>query len=116
LEDELAVVDEDHRIVAGIDQHIALAEILRQPAPALEIGHDLLDALVDRGVERQRRLGADDAVDRQALGLLVGFHHGGQRLVVEIGQRARCQVGNDEVELGQALAHEEARAGRSCRA
>ena len=104
LEGRLAVVDEDHRVVAGIDQHVTLAEILRQPAPALEVGHDLLDALVDRGVERQRRLGADDAVDRQALGLLVGLHHAGQRLVVEIGHRAR--LGNREVELGQALAQQ----------
>ena len=114
LEGGLAVVDEDHRIVAGIDHHVALAEILRQPAPALEVGDDLLDALVDRGVERQRRLGADDAVDRQALGLLVGLHHAGQRLVVEIGHRAR--LGNRRGRARPGACAAAARAGRSCRA
>ncbi len=32
------------RIVAGIDQHVAAAEVGRQPAPPLEVGDDLHDS------------------------------------------------------------------------
>ena len=86
LEHLLAAVDEHHRVVAGVDEHVALAEVLRQPAPPLEVGDHLGDAVVDRGVERARGVDADHAVDRQALGLLVALHHHGQRIVVGVGR------------------------------
>ena len=105
LEHALAAVDEYHRVVAGVDQHVAAAEILGQPAPALEVGDDLLDAVVDRGVERARGVGADHAVDRQSLGLLVGLHHGRQRLVVEVGRRAAGRR-HGEAEFAQPRAQD----------
>ena len=85
--DRLAAVDEHHRIVAGIHEDVPAAEVLGQPAAALQIGDDLADPVVDGGVERPDGLGADDAVHRQALAFLVDLDDGDQRLVVDIGRR-----------------------------
>ncbi len=112
LEGGLAVVHEHHRIVAGVHEDIAPAEVLGQPAPAFEIGHDLLDAFVERRIERTGGIGADHAVDRQALGFLIGLHHGCQRIVVVLG----CARGgrHGQFELCQPLAqHRHPRIGHA---
>ena len=61
-ERDLAAIPDFEAVLGNVDENVPLAEIRRQPAPALEIQRDLLDALRDGHVELRDGRGADGAV------------------------------------------------------
>ena len=91
-------------VFRDVDEDVPLAEIGRQPAPALEVQRDLLDALRDRHVQLRDRRRADGAVRLEAVPALEPFHRllqfravgrillaGSPRVVAGDGQPAREQ-------------------------
>src|SRR3546814_13552948 len=61
-----------------------LAEVVDHPAPALQVEDHLLDALLDRHIERGEGPPADGAVLRQPVAVLHPLHGGHHALVVEV--------------------------------
>ena len=56
-----------------VDQDVAVAEVLRQPPPALHVDDDLVDPLIRRDVHRGDGFSAGGAVGVQAVAFLEAF-------------------------------------------
>jgi hypothetical protein len=74
--------------VRDVDAEMPLAEVVRQPAPAVEIDFDLTNAVVERDVERGAGSAIDRAGGRQPMVLLEHAHRAGKRVVVTAAFRA----------------------------
>ena len=62
-----------------------VAEIVRHPAPALHVQHDLLDALFGRHIHGNDGLLADQALCLKAVALLKSLHGNDKLLVINGG-------------------------------
>ena len=71
-----------------VDDDMIVAEIVRHPAPALHVEHDLLDALSAADIHRLDGLLADVAFCLQPVALLEALHRDHKLLV--IGEFAAC--------------------------
>ncbi|MCY1536628.1 hypothetical protein D9M68_720910 [compost metagenome] len=60
-------------------------DVVGQPAPALEVDPQLVEALGRTGVQRGQAVRADQAVGLQAMVNLEALHGGNQCCVVEVG-------------------------------
>ena len=87
---EFAVVHHAQREIGEIDDDIALAEIVRHPAPALQVGEDDVDRLVRLlAVHRFDGLRRQQTCDLQLVLLLILLDRIGERLVVSAAAVAR---------------------------
>ena len=77
--DDLAVADDLERLVGDVDGNVVGAGIVLHPAPALEIGFDLADAIGDRHVHDLKRRLRDDAVIGQPVARLEALDRLDQR-------------------------------------
>jgi hypothetical protein len=72
--DGLAILNDIQAKARNIHEYVAIAEILGQPAPTLEIDDELVDAALNRYVERVLRSGADDPVCSKTMARLEAAH------------------------------------------
>src|SRR5690606_12964246 len=77
--------DERDLKAGDVRDDVALLEIAEDPAQPLEIDAQLVDARLDRHVQRRDRAGPDDAVSIETVQPLKGPHGGLERLVEELG-------------------------------
>ena len=78
-----AVLHHPQGEVGNVDHHVGVAEVARQPAPALHVGEDDVDVAVAlRPVDRVDRRGGELAARRQMVALLEFLHRLGDGLVV----------------------------------
>ena len=83
--DDLTLVEQKHLEAGLVDEDVATAELLRQPAPALHVDDDLPDPLVGGDVHGGDRLWTGDTVRIQPIAALEMLDHGDNVVVIEIG-------------------------------
>ena len=90
---EHAALDELELEGRDVDHHVALAERLGEPAPALEVELHLPPADRRRDVERGERLLTDHTGDLETVALLESGYRGGERVGRKVRRRIRRPAG-----------------------
>jgi hypothetical protein len=80
-----AVLDDAERIASDVDPHVEGTKVRRQPAPALQVGSNLLEACLDGDVHRGPSGGAYHSVHGEAVALLEVSHGLGEGRVDDEG-------------------------------